>query len=127
MGDSDPLATFTHVAREADRRRLAFLCVREHAGPGRIGPRLKEVFHGVYIANERFSRAGAERAIAAGEADAIAFGKLFLANPDLPRRFAERAPLNEPDPSTFYTPGAHGYTDYPGLPVISRVLRGENV
>jgi 2,4-dienoyl-CoA reductase-like NADH-dependent reductase (Old Yellow Enzyme family) len=51
----------------------------------------------------------------AGEADAVAFGKLFIANPDLPRRFALNAPLNAPVPETFYGPGPVGYTDYPAL------------
>ena len=53
--------------------------------------------------------------LAAQEADAVAFGVLFIANPDLPRRFALNAPLNEPDPSTFYMSGSKGYTDYPIL------------
>lgn len=53
--------------------------------------------------------------IAAGEADAIVYGRLFLANPDLPERFERNAPLNEADQATFYTPGERGYTDYPTL------------
>jgi N-ethylmaleimide reductase len=51
--------------------------------------------------------------LAGGDADAIVYGKLFLANPDLPERFERNAPLNEPDQATFYTPGEKGYTDYP--------------
>src|ERR1700722_10857726 len=58
----------------------------------------------------------AERAVESGEADAVAFGKLFIANPDLPARFALRAPLNEPRLPEFYAGGARGYTDYPSLP-----------
>jgi 2,4-dienoyl-CoA reductase-like NADH-dependent reductase (Old Yellow Enzyme family) len=115
MGDSNPLATFTYVARELGRRRLAFICVRESLGPNRIGPQLKAAFGGVYIANEKFTQETAEQVLAAGEADAVAFGKPFLANPDLPRRFALHSQLNEPDPATFYAPGAKGYTDYPAL------------
>jgi len=115
MGDSDPLATFSHVARELGRRRIAFIAAREHTGPGRIGPQLKAAFGGTYIANEGFDQAGGEAVLAAGEADAVAYGRLFLANPDLPRRFATGAPLNKPDPQTFYTGGARGYTDYPAL------------
>jgi N-ethylmaleimide reductase len=57
----------------------------------------------------------ASQALALGEADAITFGRAFLANPDLPTRFAKRAPLNAPDTTTFYTPGPAGYTDYPPL------------
>jgi 2,4-dienoyl-CoA reductase-like NADH-dependent reductase (Old Yellow Enzyme family) len=115
VGDSNPLATFGYVAREAGRRKIAFLCAREELGPDRIGPELKKIFGGVYIANEEFTRETATQVLAAGEADAVAFGKLFIANPDLPRRFAENAPLNTPDKSTFYTPGPHGYTDYPAM------------
>ena len=115
MGDSDHLATFSHVAREVGKRRIAFICAREHTGEGRIGPALKRIFGGAYIANEGFTQASAAQAVASGEADAVAFGKQFIANPDLPRRFVEQAPLNPPDPATFYAPGAHGYTDYPAL------------
>jgi 2,4-dienoyl-CoA reductase-like NADH-dependent reductase (Old Yellow Enzyme family) len=116
MGDSDLRGTFGYVARELGRRRIAFICVREHLGAGRIGPELKSAFGGVYIANEKFTLEAANRALAAGEVDAVAFGTPFIANPDLPRRFALGAPLNAPDPSTFYSPGAKGYTDYPKLP-----------
>ena len=115
MHDSNPAATFGYVARELGRRGLAFLCVREYFGPDRLGPQLKKEFGGVYIANERYTLAQAEQVIKAGEADAVAFGQLFIANPDLPARFAANAPLNAPDPSTFYVPGPHGYTDYPAL------------
>jgi 2,4-dienoyl-CoA reductase-like NADH-dependent reductase (Old Yellow Enzyme family) len=61
--------------------------------------------------------AQANQVIEAGEADAVAFGQLFIANPDLPARFSSNASLNVPDPSTFFTPGPHGYTDYPALSV----------
>jgi hypothetical protein len=115
MGDSDRLATFRHVARELGKRKLAFLCAREHAGEGRIGPELKKVFGGAYIANESFTQETAEQVIAAGEADAVAFGKLFIANPDLVERFREKAPLNTPQPETFYASGPNGYVDYPFL------------
>ncbi len=115
MGDSDPAATFGYVASELGRRRIAFLCVRESLGEGRIGPQLKAAFGGRYIANEKFTRATAEEVIQAGEADAVAFGQLFIANPDLPHRFAVGATLNQPNPATFYAPGPEGYTDYPFL------------
>jgi 2,4-dienoyl-CoA reductase-like NADH-dependent reductase (Old Yellow Enzyme family) len=115
MGDSDAPATFGYVARELGRRGIAFLCVREHLGEGRIGPALKAAFGGVYVANEGFTRASGEQVLAAGEADAVAYGKLFIANPDLPRRFALGAPLNRWTSATFYTAGAEGYTDYPAL------------
>jgi 2,4-dienoyl-CoA reductase-like NADH-dependent reductase (Old Yellow Enzyme family) len=115
MKDSDPLATFSYVARELGRRRLAFICARESNKPGRIGPQLKAAFGGAYIANEEFTRESAHLALAAGEADAVAFGKLFISNPDLPHRFALGAALNEPRPELFYSPGPQGYTDYPAL------------
>jgi 2,4-dienoyl-CoA reductase-like NADH-dependent reductase (Old Yellow Enzyme family) len=115
MGDSDPAALFGHVARELGRRGLAFLCVREHTGPGRIGLQLKAAFGGAYIANERFTFETASQLLAAGEADAVAFGKLFIANPDLPLRLRQGAALNEPDMPRFYSGGAQGYTDYPSL------------
>lgn len=115
MGDSDPLATFGYVAGELRARKIAFLCAREHVGAGRIGPQLKEKFGGVYIANEGFTRDSAQQALAAGEADAVAFGQLFIANPDLPERLRRGAPLNAPEPATFYGGGAKGYTDYPRM------------
>ncbi|MGI4814420.1 MAG: alkene reductase [Janthinobacterium lividum] len=115
MGDSDPLALFTYVARELGRRKVAFIFAREHTGAGRIGPQIKAAFGGAYIANEGFTKESAAQAIAHGEADAIAFGKSFLANPDLPHRFRSDAPLNEPNINTFYAEGALGYTDYPSL------------
>jgi 2,4-dienoyl-CoA reductase-like NADH-dependent reductase (Old Yellow Enzyme family) len=115
MGDSDLASTFGYVAGELGRRCIAFLCVRESLGQGRIGPRLKAAFGGVYVANEKFTSAAAEEVLRAGEADAVAFGKLFIANPDLPRRFGVDAPLNQPNPATFYGGGTEGYTDYPFL------------
>ncbi len=133
MGDSDRLGTFTHVARELGRRKLAWIAAREYIhdpkvqpvdsqgrpkeirNPESIGPRLKEAFGGVYIANEGFTLETAQQALAEGWADAVAFGKLFIANPDLPRRFAEGAPLHEWNTATFYAGGEKGYTDYPAL------------
>ena len=115
MGDSNPPATFGYVARELSRRRIAFICVRESLGPKRIGPQLRGAFSGSYIANEKFTRATAGQVLAAGEADAVAFGVPFLSNPDLPERFRQNAPLNQPDPAAFYASGPKGYTDYPFL------------
>lgn len=115
MGDSNPEATFSYVASELGRRKLAFLCARESLKAPRIGPKIKSAFGGVFIANEGFTLETAEQVLAAGEADAVAFGKLFIANPDLPARFRSDAPLNAPDPSTFYASGPKGYTDYPAM------------
>ena len=113
MGDSDLPSTFGYVARELAKRRIAFICARESTKAPRLGPELKSAFGGVYVANEGFTREEAEAVVAAGEADAVAFGKLFLANPDLPRRFALGAPLNAWNADTFYSDGSAGYTDYP--------------
>ena len=116
MGDSDLEGTFTYVATELGKRGIAFICAREHEGEDSLGPKLKAAFGGVYIANEGYTRESAEAAIQAGRADAVAFGVPFIANPDLVRRFELKAPLNTPDPSTFYAQGPGGYTDYPTLP-----------
>jgi len=115
MGDSDRLGTFSYVARELGERGLAFICAREHKAEDWIGPKLKKVFGGAYIANEAFTKETAQAALDAGEADAVAWGKLFIANPDLVARFRINAPLNAPNPKTFYVPGAEGYTDYPAM------------
>jgi 2,4-dienoyl-CoA reductase-like NADH-dependent reductase (Old Yellow Enzyme family) len=115
MGDSDLLATFTHLSREMDKRNLAFLLAREHQANDSIGAALKQAFGGVYVANEQFTIAKAQAAITEGAADAVAFGVKFIANPDLPARIKTAAPLNEPDPDTFYGGGAKGYVDYPVL------------
>jgi N-ethylmaleimide reductase len=72
-------------------------------------------FKGTLIANMGYTPDEAEQAIASGAVDAVAFGTGFLANPDLPARIKAKAPLNAPDQSTFYSPGAKGYTDYPTL------------
>jgi 2,4-dienoyl-CoA reductase-like NADH-dependent reductase (Old Yellow Enzyme family) len=133
MGDSDRLGTFLHVARELGARKLGWIATREaEIGPdtklvdsqGRprdirnresISPAIKAAFGGPLIANEGFDLASAQNALAAGRADAVAFGKLFIANPDLPKRFAQGLPLNKWDTATFYSGGAHGYTDYPAM------------
>jgi 2,4-dienoyl-CoA reductase-like NADH-dependent reductase (Old Yellow Enzyme family) len=98
------LATFTYLVRALGKRRIAFICAREAPGEDSIGPQLKQAFGGVWIANERFDRALAEAALAA----AVAFGKAFIANPDLPRRFALSAPLNSWNSETFYSAGPEG-------------------
>jgi 2,4-dienoyl-CoA reductase-like NADH-dependent reductase (Old Yellow Enzyme family) len=81
----------------------------------RLRPALKTAFGGVLVANEGFTPETAAATLAAGEADAVAFGKLFIANPDLPRRIALNAPLNTWNAATFYGPGPEGYTDYSEL------------
>lgn len=115
MGDSNPLATFGYVAEEMRKRRIAFIFARESQAPGRIGPELKRLFGGVFVANQELDLATAQGLLDRGEADAAAWGKLYIANPDLVRRLRDGAPLNPPDADSFYQGGAKGYTDYPAL------------
>jgi 2,4-dienoyl-CoA reductase-like NADH-dependent reductase (Old Yellow Enzyme family) len=115
MGDSDRAATFGYVARELGKRKIAFIAARERVGEDSIGPQLKKVFGGVYIANEKFTKESAQAALDRGDADAVAWGQLFIANPDLVKRFESDADLNAPISETFYARGAEGYTDYPTL------------
>ncbi len=115
MSDSNPSRIFGYVAREAGRRGAAFIFARESIDEPRLAPAVKNAFGGSVIANNGLTLDDAARLLANGEADAAAWGTLFIANPDLPRRFAENAPLNPPDPSTFYGSGPRGYVDYPAL------------
>ena len=119
MGDSNPLATFGYVAEQLGKRGIAFIFTRESLGENRISPVLKKRFGGVLIANEGFNRETAQQVVAAGEADAVSFGKDFIANPDLPRRLQLNLPLNPHHAETFYGYGQQdqrvGYTDYPSM------------
>jgi 2,4-dienoyl-CoA reductase-like NADH-dependent reductase (Old Yellow Enzyme family) len=115
MGDSDLPGLFLKVAGELGKRGLAFICARENFGEPPLGPAMKQAFGGVYIANEGFTAETAAEAISSGQADAVAFGKAAIANPDLVERFRIGAKLNEPHPETFYGSGPVGYTDYPSL------------
>ncbi|MBS2035783.1 alkene reductase [bacterium] len=115
MGDSNPSATFGYVAEQLGRRKVAFLALRESVGPDSLGPQMKKIFGGALIANEKLTGPEAERLILEGKADAVAFGKDYIANPDLVKRLLHQKELNTPDPSTFYGGGARGYVDYPVL------------
>jgi 2,4-dienoyl-CoA reductase-like NADH-dependent reductase (Old Yellow Enzyme family) len=115
MGDSDLPGTFGSAARELGRRGIAFIMVRESLADPRLGPALKAALGGVYIANEGLDPETAAQLLADGEADAAAFGKLFIANPDLPERIRLGSPLNPWFSETFYDGGADGYTNYPAL------------
>ncbi len=119
MGDSNPAVLFTHVARELGKRGIAFLCARESHDKSALGPALKAAFGGVFIANEGFTADSAREAITSGRADAVAFGKPAIANPNLAERIRSAAPWNPPDAQTFYGGGEKGYLDYP--------VRGEPV
>lgn len=123
VSDSDPSGLFTAFASELSQRGLAFLEVVEELfdqdGPAPeqalLSRTLREIFSGAYIANGGLDAASARRRLSEGSADLVSFGRAFLANPDLPARLAADAPLNKPDPSTFYGGDHRGYTDYPTL------------
>jgi 2,4-dienoyl-CoA reductase-like NADH-dependent reductase (Old Yellow Enzyme family) len=115
ISDSDPAATFGHVARELGRRKIAFILAREFSGADSLGPALKRQFGGVYVANEGFDAQSGQAALDAGWADAVSFGKAFIANPDLPERMRMGAALTPVDFQTVYSPDGTGYTDYPTM------------
>jgi N-ethylmaleimide reductase len=123
MSDSDPIRTFSYLAMELDRLGIGYLHVTEPvAGPAALPPNvpralpvLRKIFKGTVIANGGYDARSGNAAIAHGEADLIAFGVPFLANPDLPLRYLKHARLNVADPATFYGGEAKGYTDYPAL------------
>lgn len=114
VGDSNPKAVFGYVARELGKRQIAFIFTREIEGSDSLGPYLKKEFGGVLIANQSFTKEAAEKVIERGDADAVAWGVNFIANPDLPKRLLENLTLNVvTDPATFYAGEEKGYTDYP--------------
>lgn len=122
MSDSDAIATFSVATEKLNAYHLAYLHAMEplpghpRAGAGeRVTPHLRKIFKGAMILNGGYTKEIGEKALAAGDGDAVAYGVLFLANPDLVARFKNNDPLNTPDPSTFYTHEAKGYTDYPLL------------
>jgi N-ethylmaleimide reductase len=125
IDDSDPAATFGHVAAALDARRVAYLHLIEAMVPdipqapapgcAPLLPILRQAFRGPLIVNGAYTRETASSLIAAGTADLVAFGALMIANPDLVERFRLNAPLNEPDRSSFHNGGVAGYTDYPFL------------
>ncbi|MBW4039890.1 MAG: alkene reductase [Acidobacteria bacterium] len=130
MGDSDPVALFGYVVKELSRRGIAYVHMVEprvgNAGADEpvsadvvsTAETFRGMFDGVFISAGGYDAASAEEAIETGRADAIAFGRLFISNPDLPERLKKKAPLNAYDRSTFYGGGEHGYTDYPALEAV---------
>jgi len=123
MRDANPEALFSHAVAALNQFDLAYLHINEQGldTPGAAGPAfdlriLRRLFSGPYICNAGYDLTRANAALTAGDADMVAFGKLFIANPDLPARFARNAPLNAPDEATFFGGTAQGYTDYPSLP-----------
>jgi N-ethylmaleimide reductase len=126
MHDSNPQPLFERAVERLDELGVAFVHVIEGATGG---PRdhlpfdyaaLKSKFRGAWIVNNGYDRDMAEAAVSEGRADAVAFGMAYIANPDLVRRFRERAPLNEANRDTLYGGGAEGYIDYPMLDDASR-------
>lgn len=117
MRDSDPLGLATWLASELNAFNLAYLHLMRGdffgQQQGDVMTPVRANYRGVLIGNMGYSAEEAEQAISSGKLDAVAFGTAFLANPDLPHRIQVKAPLNQPDPATFYTPGAEGYNDYP--------------
>ncbi|MGF1514738.1 MAG: alkene reductase, partial [Elainellaceae cyanobacterium] len=122
MSDSDPKATFSYVLQALDPKGLAYVHLMEpnenDLKQDVISPVLstfRPAYSGTIIANGGFDHESGNQVLAEGSAALVSFGRLFLANPDLPQRFEQNAPLNEPNPKTFYGDGEEGYTDYPFL------------
>ncbi|MFZ4538760.1 alkene reductase [Propionivibrio sp.] len=119
MIDSDPVGLSTWLSTRLNDFGLAYLHVMRsdffQQQSGDVMTPVRAHYKGVLIGNMGYTSAEAETAIAEGKLDAVAFGTGFLANPDLPARIKAGAPLNQPNPATFYTPGPEGYTDYPAF------------
>jgi N-ethylmaleimide reductase len=122
MGDSDPKATFSYAIDSLNQFNLAYLHLLEpseadlrHGGTAIPVSYFRPTFKGTAIANWDYDRDKANAALSEGIADLVSFGRLYIANPDLPERFRLDAPLNEPDPATFYGGNEKGYTDYPAF------------
>lgn len=113
MADENPKETFGYVARELGKRKIAFLFFREGQREGYLTPFLKKEFGGVVIANQGLTPNLAATLIEKGDADAAAWGKYFISNPDLPERIHDDRPLSAFNPETFYSEGPKGYIDYP--------------
>jgi len=119
VSDSNPQPLFNYIVDQLSASQLVYIHVIEGAtgGPRDFAPfdykSLRNRFKGTYIANNGYTLDLANKALTANDADLIAFGKPFIANPDLVERFKKGVPLNEPDRATFYGGGAKGYTDYP--------------
>lgn len=115
MEETDAAELYEYILKELNKRNLAYLHIGTFDKTQDWHPILRPIYKGVYFAGVGFTKQRAEEVLSANNADAIVFGTSFLANPDLPERFSQNAALNEPDKSTFYTPGERGYTDYPAL------------
>ena len=112
--ERDAEEVYAYVIRKLNGRGLAYVHVGDFTGEG-WHERLRPLYEGVYFAGAGLTKESGEGLLAKGLADAVVYGTKFISNPDLPKRFKLGAPLNEPDQTTFYTPGERGYTDYPAL------------
>ncbi|QLE55153.1 alkene reductase [Nostoc sp. TCL26-01] len=126
MRDSHPLETFGYAAQALNQFNLGYLHIFEaidadirHGGTVVPTSHIRERYTGTLIVNGGYTREKGDTVLANQAADLVAFGVLFISNPDLPKRLAANAPLNQPDPTTFYSGGAKGYTDYPFWSVAS--------
>ena len=122
ISDSAPQALFNHVIEELEKRHPVYIHVVEGAtgGPRDVAPdfsfeELRKRYSGAWMVNNGYDLALAEKVVAEGKADLVAFGKPFIANPDLVERLRRGAPLNEVDRDTLYGGGEKGYLDYPTL------------
>lgn len=115
MQDSNPSLLFSHIAQALGQRRIAFLFIREVLGKETLTAAMKRLFGGCVIVNQHYDMEGASHVLDTKVADAVAFGKSFISNPDLVERFKMGASLNEWDSDTFYGHGPRGYIDYPNL------------
>jgi len=124
MHDTDALTTFSYVIKELSARRVGYVCLLEPNAEGlktgtvqieHVAKTFRPLFSGPLMINTGFDKAKGQAVLASGDADLVAFGTMFIANPDLPDRFRRDASLNKLDPTTFYGVGPKGYTDYPRL------------
>jgi N-ethylmaleimide reductase len=113
--EEDSGELYDYVVRELNKRNLAYLHIGTFDQNKNWHPVLRPIYEGIYFAGVGFDKDSGEKLLAKNGADAIVYGKLFLANPDLPKRFKLDADLNDWDESTFYSPGIEGYIDYPNL------------
>jgi N-ethylmaleimide reductase len=121
MRDSDPIGLYTWLAEQLNDFGLAYLHIMRadlyKIQHGDVLTPIRKAYRGVLVSNMFYTPQEAKQAVAEGYIDAVAFGTSYLANPDLPERLKAGAPLNQPDPDTFYSPGAKGYNDYPTMEV----------
>lgn len=152
IGDSDPVRTFSYLAEELNKRGIGFIHLVEGTThddepfvplyerivkkPGNVkygplpgdpflAPIIRNIFEGALVLCGGYDRETAEQVVADGLADAVAFGRLYIANPDIPERFRINAPLNDLDPTTYTTEGPKGYTDYPFLKDIPHLAANQ--